>query len=120
MSVKKLDRNRYFALVYGDEAENPKRPRKFMQDGMFFDGSGVAIDASSTPPPAPIPVEEPVVVVEQVVDNSAILAQLNGMTVNVLRKLAQSVFETTDAELPVLNGPGVKARMVKYIADNTE
>jgi hypothetical protein len=120
MSVKKLDRDRYAAIVYGDEAENPDNPAKFLQDGIFFNGMGIAINSSAPPPAKPVATNEPVEVVElKDPEQAETLKMLNGKTVPALKKLAEVVNENTGVELPAF-GTGVKARLVKYIADNTE
>lgn len=113
MGVRKLDRGRYYATVYGD----PKR--KFMQDGMFFDGMGVAVDASGVEQSKPEPTNDPVEVVERDDSEAERLKELNAMSVPALKKLAKKVSEATDTELPE-GGTGAKARLVKYIAKHTE
>lgn len=113
MGVRKLDRNRYYALVYGD----PKRA--FMQDGMFFNGMGVAVDASSVDQPEPEPTNTPVAVVERDDSDAKRLKELNAMTVPALKKLAAKVSEATGTKLPK-GGKGAQARLVTYIAKHTE
>jgi len=124
MAVKRLDRNRRYSQVYGDEAENPTRPRKFYQDGMYFDGAGVAIEGSQvpkhTPPPsaadepddeAPVGVDTP--------DNSEAIKMLKGLSVPKLKALAEQVHEATGKKLPE-GGAGVKNRLIGYIIANSE
>ena len=113
MSMRKLDRGRYYAVVYGD----PKK--KYMQDGMFFDGAGIAVDGAVEPKEEPVPANEPVVVVE--VDDSKVqrIKELQAMTVPALKKLAKKVSDATGTDLPEF-GTGVQARLVAYIAEHTE
>jgi hypothetical protein len=113
MGVRKLDRGRYYALVYGD----PKR--KFMQDGMFFDGIGVALDASGVEQAQPEPTNDDVAVVERDDSEAKRLKELNDMSVPALKTLAKKVSKATDTKLPE-GGTGAKARLVTYIAKHTE
>ena len=114
MSILKLDRDRYYAVVYGDPI------KKTYQDGVFFNGEGNAIDGSQVKKPAPVAVNEPVQVVEQKDEgNAAKIKELKALSAAKLKKLAKQVNEATGAELPKMNGTGVMARLVKYIADNT-
>lgn len=113
MGVRKLDRDRYFALVYGDPE------RKYMQDGMFFNGLGVALDASGVPQPELEPTNDPVQVVERDDGMAERLKELSGMTMPALRKLAEKVSKATGVELPE-GGRGAQARLVAYIAKHTE
>jgi hypothetical protein len=117
---RKLDRDRYYAMVYGDETENPKRPRKFFQDGIYFDGAGVAIEGSAPPKHTPAPSATPVEAVETDSPNVETLKELNGLHISKLKKLAVAVNEATGAELPEMSGTGLKARLVRYITDNSE
>ena len=119
MSVRKLDRDRKYGTVYGDEENHPKRPKKFYQDGMYFDGAGVAIEGSEIEQPKPTPVSDP----PQVIDtpsSSDIILRLNAMSVPKLKKTAKAVNEATGEELPQMSGTGVKARLVAYIAEHAE
>lgn len=117
---RKLDENRYYAHVYGDEKENPQRPRKFYQDGLYFDGAMVAIEGSAPPKHEPPPSVAPVETVATDSPNVDVLNELKNMHVSKLKKLAEAVNEATGAALPVMTGAGVKARLVKYIADHSE
>lgn len=119
MAVQKLDKDRYFAYVYGDEVGNPERPRRFMQDGMYFDGAGIGMDAANTPKPAPVPTNDPVSVVELAEEPSEAVELLNKKSFPALKKIAGKIHAATDLPLPK-GGPGAKARLVKYIAENTE
>jgi len=113
MSVRKLDRGRYFAVVYGDPV------KKTMQDGMFFNGEGVAVDASATTKAEPTPTNEEVAVVERDDSEANRMKELSAMTVPALKKLGEKVSKATGFGMPEA-GPGVKARLVAYIAKHTE
>ena len=90
-----------------------------MQDGMFFDGMGVAVNASGVKQAKPEPTNDPVEVVERDDSEAERLKELNAMSVPALKKLAKKVSKATDTELPK-GGTGAKARLVKYIAKHTE
>lgn len=136
----RLNKKRKFGTVFGDEADNPERPRKFMQDGRYFDAKGYPIDE---PPPkesilAQIvpkstlgdePGNEPdrtedddsVVVVERKEEgNAEIILQLKDKSIFELKAMAIRVNKATEAALPVMQGKGVKARLVAYIAEHAE
>jgi hypothetical protein len=118
MSVRRLDTSRYRAIVYGDETNNPERPKKFLQDGIFFDGAGVAIDGTEVKPPAPaMGTEDPIKVVEQPNDRAKLLV---GYSLLKLRSMAKEVSEASGVKLPAMSGAGVTKRLIKYITDNTE
>ena len=108
-----LDRNRYYAIVYGDPVA------KHYQDGKFYRGDGTLI--SSGKEPSPVKEEHQAQVVEQKKDAPAddLTAKLNGMTVPALKKVAAKVAKANEAELPEFKGKGVKVRLIAYIADNT-
>jgi hypothetical protein len=117
----RFDIKRKHGTVYGDEVENPKRPRKYWQGGVYFDAEGFPVDQ---PRPAkasePVPAAEPVKVVElKEKPGTDALEALQKMTVPALKKLAAAVHEASGAELPE-NGTGVKARLIAYIAENTD
>lgn len=119
MSVRKLDRNRKYGITYGDEAANPERPRKFYQDGMYFDGAGIAIEGSEIKVATLPPTNDPAEVVEiddTVSDNIKVLKDL---PIPKLKQMAEALSEATGLDLPEY-GKGVKARLVKYIAENAE
>ena len=111
MGVRKLDRDRYYAVVYGD----PKRA--FYQDGIFFSADGAAVDGKDGPVEK-VTSEDPPVVVEQA-KKAAPKIDLNGMHITKLKRLAEQVNAQTGEPLPE-GGAGAKARLVKYILDNTE
>ncbi len=129
----RLNLKRKHGTVFGDEQENPERPRKFMQDLRYFDAKGYPTDE-----PVPkeslldqgAPVIQPeteteddgrVVVVERKEKgNEEIILQLKDKSVFELKTLAIRVNKATDAELPVMEGKGVKARLVAYIAEHAE
>jgi hypothetical protein len=91
-----------------------------MQDRMFFTGNGMAIGATHSAGRAvPVPSKTPVEVVELAEEPSGVREMLAAKTVPALKKMAQTLSEATGTELPE-NGPGVKARLINYIADNTE
>jgi len=116
----KLDRNRRYGIVYGDESENPQRPRKYYQDGMYFDGAMVAIEGSAQPKHVPPPSNTPVAVAEEKSTiNKDIFKQLDAMSVPALKKIGAKVEKATGIEQPD-GGTGVKARLVAYIAENAE
>jgi len=109
-----LDRNRYYAIVYGDPVA------KFYQDKIFYKGDGTPVDAKQPAKPAP-KVEPTTQVVDQPsVDNAqqARIDKLNGMHISQLKKIAEQVADSTGTELPA-GGAGAKARLVAYIANNT-
>lgn len=119
----RLDKSRKFGTVFGDEVKNPDRPRKYMQDLRYFDSRGYPIDE---PPPTeaaeqPTPAKEPVKVVElkKSVDTELVV-ELKGKSATALRKIATRVHENSGAELPAMSGPGVVARLVAYITENTD
>ncbi len=129
----RLNKKRKFGTVFGDEADNPERPRKFMQDRRYFDAKGYPTDE-------PVPKEsllgqsapvvqsgteteddgKAVVVERKEEGNEEIILQLKDKSVFELKKLAIRVNEATEAELPVMEGKGVKARLVTYIAEHAE
>ncbi len=132
----RLNLKRKHGTVFGDEADNPERPRRYMQDLRYFDAKGYPTDEpvpkealldQSAPvvqpgnEPDQTGTEEPVVVVERKEEgNEEIILQLKDKTVFELKKMAISVNEATDAELPVMKGKGVTARLVAYIAEHAE
>ena len=84
MSILKLDRDRYYAVVYGDPI------KKTYQDGVFFNGEGNAIDGSQVKKPAPVAVNEPVQVVEQKDEgNAAKIKELKAL----IRSLAYGMMD---------------------------
>jgi len=109
----KLDRDRYYALVYGDPV------KKYYQDSTFYNGLGEEV-GKSTPPPQVEEDEEPPIVVEQKVKSSD-LELLQGMHISKLKKLAVKLSEAeTSDSLPEMKGRGLKNRLIAYIAGNTE
>lgn len=113
MGVRKLDRDRYYAIVYGD----PKR--KFMQDSVFFNGAGIAVDDAGKKKPEPVQTNDPPAVMETDDSEANKLKQLTAMSVPALKKLAKRVSEQTETNLPA-GGQGAKARLVAYIAKHTD
>lgn len=130
----RLNKKRNFGTVFGDEQENPERPRRFMQDKRYFDARGYPTDeplpkealdqiGPETQPETQPETEEDdsVAVVERKdVGNEEIILQLKDKSVFELKTLAIRVNKATEAELPVMEGKGVKARLVAYIAENAE
>ena len=113
----KLDRGRYYAIVYGDPVA------KYYQDGLFYRGDGTPVDGE-TPPPAAAPeaLKEPTVtVVEQKPKADAEkLKTLQGLHISKLKKMAVALAESLEHEKPPLKGKGLKDTLVAYIAENTE
>jgi hypothetical protein len=110
-----LDRNRYYAIVYGDPI------MKYYQDGTYFKRDGKPINTSKTPSAEKEP--HKAVVVEQEPEKKADDAdnlRLKAMHIQKLKKLAVKVAEATGVEHPELSGKGLKAKLIAYIADNTE
>ena len=119
----RLDKSRKFGTVFGDEIENPKRPRKYWQDKMYFDARGYPIDEPPTTKTAeePTPAKEPVQVVELKDDtDTELVKELRGKSAMALRKIATAVHEASGVELPAMKGTGVVARLVAYITENTD
>jgi hypothetical protein len=113
MGIRTLDRDRYYAHVYGDVSEPPV---KFYQDGLFFDGQGHAIDGSAAPEEKIHAAAEPVVVVEQPENDDG----LDDMHIAKVKKLALKVEEATGVEAPPLKGKGLKKALIAYIRANTD
>lgn len=117
--VRQLDRRRKYALVYGDEVENPERPRKYYQDGVHFDGAGYCIEDGPRPDEKKADKDSPTVAARD--DSKAErIKELEELHVSKLKSLAQELHDETGAELPEMEGAGLKARLVSYIANNTE
>jgi hypothetical protein len=108
-----LDRNRYYAIVYGDPVA------KFYQDRKFYRGNGTPVDSKE--PAKPVAKVEPqAVVVEQAEAQEDKTAALKDLHISKLKKLALQVAEANGVEPPPLTGKGTKAKLIAYIADNTE
>lgn len=108
----KLDRNRKYGVVYG-HAE-----KCFMQDGNYFDGQGTLI-GKQTKPSQPVPAQEPPAVAENPDGASERVNKLNNMHIAKLKKMALKLAEQLGVDAPPTTGKGVKAKLVKWIADNT-
>ena len=107
MGRKVLDRNRYYALVYGDADV------KYYQDGVFFRGNGTAVSTSA-------PQEVPTQTADEVAETDDRVAKLKDMHVAKIKQLAKTVAEQTGTEAPPMKGAGLKAKLIDYILANTE
>ena len=111
-----LDRERYYAIVYGDPVA------KYMQDGIFYRGNGHPVDSKEPAKPSPKPVHKAAVVEQKapapITEDQE--ATLKGMHISKLKKLAVKVAEATNTDHPELKGKGLKANLIAYIAENTE
>ena len=110
---KQLDRNRYFAQVYGDDR------RKFYQDGIYFDGGGNAINSGREATP-PEPEEESGVTEEAPAQDTEAVDKLNAMNVAQLKKVAKQVAEATGTEPERWTGAGIADVLREYILSHTE
>jgi hypothetical protein len=114
-----LDRDRYYAIVYGDPVS------KFYQDKQFYRGDGSPVSTGKAGKPKP---RTPEIAVEQkkapkqkkAPENADQLATLTGMHISKLKKLAVKVAEATKTDTPELKGTGLKKRLIAYIAENTD
>jgi hypothetical protein len=135
MSKRTLDRDRYHGLVYGDPEA------KFYQDGLFFKGNGEAIAGQEADVPQAA-VDAAAARAQQLVDapkpqtvgavdpdeakkkaKKALAKRkkaLEELHVSKLKKAAIALNEQTGIELPAMKGAGLKKRLVKYIAVNTD
>ena len=112
MAKQQLDRNRYFAQVYGDEN------KKFYQDGIYFDGGGEAISSGKTAKKQETEAS-PVTEETKTQDDEAV-TKLNDMTYAQLKVVAEKVSEATGTEPERWSGKGVADLLRKYILDNTD
>lgn len=121
MGNKTLDRNRRYGMVYGDEVE------KFYQDGCFFNGRGEFVRTKDGKP-GKAPAERPESLKEAVaptapsdpVPSDDRAEKLQKLHISKLKKLAASVAEQAEVELPEIAGAGAKPKWIKWILDNTE
>ena len=110
--MKKLDRSRKYGTVYGD-------PEKFFyQDGVFFGANDLAVGEAESV--EPVPTQEPVSVVENKDGKADRIAKLKEVHIAKLKKMAATLAEELGVDPPRVAGTGVKAKLVKWIADRTE
>jgi hypothetical protein len=118
-----LDRNRYYAIVYGDPVQ------KFYQDSTFYKGDGTPCNPGRVPTPDTQKPQASVVELERQMDivehpdegeRAELLAKLGGMHISKIKALAVKVAEANDVEPPAMKGKGLKNTLIAYIADNTK
>jgi len=109
-----LDRERYYAVVYGDPVS------KFYQDRIFYRGDGSPVDSKQPAKPTPKPVHQAAVVEQKTAPDTGAEDKLKAMHISKLKKLAVKVSEATGTDHPELKGRGLKANLIAYIAENTE
>lgn len=107
---RKLDRSRKFGVTYGDD------PRRFYQDGVYFDAQGnecptPEAPAAAAPPDAPLaPGADQSASVSEA-EYREKLAQLNAPQV-------KSLFKKSGGPEELSKGGGARERMVEWLVQN--
>lgn len=112
--MRKLDRNRYYAHIYGDDE------RRYYQDGIHFNGAGDAVDSDRKPAPASSEEQVKVVDNDQKLADSKRAEKLNELHISKIKEMATKVEEATGVKAPEMSGAGVKKRLIEYIVANTD